>query len=141
LPFERPTLSPQLKAQAVQRINQNLESLAAGKKVAADEIERAKEQLKNYPTSLPYYSNLLADDRGNILVFLTDSDNSTKVEFMAFSQSGKFLGKCRFILPQGVSLRVDGRKQMAIRNGWLYALILKDVSGKKQVQLARFKFE
>lgn len=141
LPIERPTLNPELKAQAVQRINSSLDSLAASKKASAEDIERAREKLKEYPTALPYYLNLLTDDRGNILVFLADPDNSAKVEFVAFSQSGKFLGKCRFILPQGMSLRVDGRKQMAIRNGWLYALILKDVSGKKQVQLARFKFE
>lgn len=141
LPIERPVLNPELKAQAVQRINSSLDSLAASKKASAEDIGRAREKLKEYPTALPYYLNLLADDQGNILVFLADPDNSAKVEFMAFSQSGKFLGKCRLILPQGVSLRVDGRKQMAIRNGWLYALILKDVSGKKQVHLARFKFE
>jgi hypothetical protein len=141
LPIERPTLNPDLKAQAVQRINSSLDSLAAGKKASVEDIARAREKLKAYPTALPYYSNLLTDDRGNILVFLADPDNSAKVEFMAFTQSGKFLGKCRFILPQGVSLRVDGRKQMAIRNGRLYAMILKDISGKKQVQLARFKFE
>jgi hypothetical protein len=141
LPIERPALSPELKAQAMKRISQNLDSLAASNKVAPDEIERAREKLKGYPTALPYYSNLITDDQGNILVFIADPDNSAKVEFMAFSQSGKFLGKCRFIPPQGVSLRVDGRKQMVIRNGRLYALILKAISGKKQVQLARFKFE
>jgi len=30
---------------------------------------------------------------------------------------------------------------MAFRDGRLYALIHKNVSGKQQVQLARFKFE
>jgi hypothetical protein len=141
LPIERPILNAELKAQAVQRIRQNLDSLAADRKAAPDEIERARDKLKDYPTELPYFSNLLVDDQGNILVFLTDPDNSAKVEFMAFSQSGMTLGRCRVILPQDVSLRVDGRKQMIIRNGWLYALINKNVSGKKQVQLARFKIE
>jgi hypothetical protein len=140
LPIGRPRLNPELKAQTVQRISQDLDSLAASKKAAPDEIERARDKLKDYPTALPYYSNLLTDDQGNILIFLTDPQNS-RVEFMAFSQSGKSLGKCQVILPQDVSLRVDGRKQMTIRNGRLYALILKKVSGKKQVQLARFKFE
>jgi hypothetical protein len=88
-----------------------------------------------------YYSNLLTDDQGNILVFLADPSDSENVEFMAFSQSGKVLGKCRLALPQDVSLRLDLRKQMIIRDGWLYALIQKNVSGKKQVQLARFKLE
>lgn len=141
LPIQRPTLNPEQKAQAVQRISQSLDSLAAGKKASADEIERAREKLKEYPTALPYYSNLLTDDQGNILVFLTNPGNSAIVEFMAFSQSGKALGKCRITLPQGVSLRLDGRKQMAFRDGWLYALIHKNVSGKEQVQLARFKLE
>jgi hypothetical protein len=90
---------------------------------------------------LTYYSNLLTDDQGNILVFLTDPSNSENVEFMAFSQSGTALGKCRILLPQGVSLRLDRRKQMVIRNGWLHALIHKNVSGKEQVQLARFKLD
>jgi hypothetical protein len=141
LPIQRPTLNPEQKNEAVQRISQSLDSLAADKKVSPDEIERAREKLKDYPTALPYYSNLFTDDQGNILVFLTDPLNSANVEFMAFSQSGNALGTCRFTLPQGVSLRVDGRKQMAIHAGWLYALIHKNVSGKEQVQLARFKLE
>ncbi len=141
LPIPRPSLSPEQKAQAVQRISESLDSLAAKGKYPADEIERAREQLKDYPSELNYYSNLLADDEGNILVFLTDPANSGNAEFMAFSQSGKVLGTCRLILPQGVSLRLDGRKQMAIHDGWLYALIRKNVSGKEQVQLARFKME
>jgi hypothetical protein len=141
LPIQRPTLNPEQKNEAVQRISQSLDSLAADKKVSPDEIERAREKLKDYPTALPYYSNLLTDDQGNILVFLIDPLNSANVEFMAFSQSGNALGTCRFILPRGVSLRVDGRKQMAIHAGWLYALIHKNISGKEQVQLARFKFE
>jgi hypothetical protein len=141
LPFQRPTLSPEQKAEAVQRIVQSLDSLAANKRVAPDAIEKAKEQLKDYPSEVTYFSNLLADDQGNILVFLTDPSDSGNVEFIAFSQSGKVLGKCRLALPQDVSLRLDRRKQMVIRNGWLYALIQKSISGKKQVQLARFKLE
>jgi hypothetical protein len=94
----------------VQNISRNLDKLAAGKKAPADEIERAKEKLNDYPTALPYYSILLADDQGNILVFSTNPDNSAGVEFLAFSQSGKLLGTCRFALPPGVSLRLDGRK-------------------------------
>jgi hypothetical protein len=141
LPFQRPTLNPEQKAQGMQRIRQSLDSLAADKKVSSDEIERAREKLEEYPTALPYYSNLLIDDQGNILVFPTNPDNSANVEFMAFSQSGKVLGTCRITLPQGVSLRLDGRKQMEFRNGWLYALIHKNVSGKEQVRLARFKME
>ena len=141
LPIQRPALNPEQRAQAVQRISQGFDSLAASKRVSTDEIERAREKLKDYPTALPYYSNLLIDDQGNILVFLTNTDNSANVEFIAFSHSGKPLGTCRFTLPQGVSLRVEGRKQMAIRDGWLYALIHKNVSGKQQVQLARFKLE
>jgi hypothetical protein len=141
LPFQRPTLSPEQKAEAVQRISQNLDSLAANKRVAADAIEKAKEQLKNYPSEVTYYSRMLTDDLGNILVFLTDPANSGIAEFMAFSQSGKMLGRCHLALPQDVSLRLDRRKQMAIRDGWLYALIQKNVSGKPQVQLAKFKLE
>jgi hypothetical protein len=141
LPFQRPTLNAEQKAQGMQRISQSLDLLNADKKVSSDEIERAREKLKEYPTALPYYSNLLTDDQGNILVFLTDLVNSANMQFMAFSQSGKVLGSCRLILPQGVSLRLDRRKQMVIRDGWLYALIHKNVSGKEQVQLARFKME
>lgn len=141
LPFQRPTLSPEQKAEAVQHIIQNLDSLVANKRVAPDAIEKAKAQLKDYPSEVTYYSSLLADDQGNILVFLTDPSESENIEFMAFSQSGKVLGKCRLDLPQDISLRLDLRKQMAIRDGWLYALIQKNVSGKKQVQLARFKLE
>jgi hypothetical protein len=141
LPFQRPTLSPEQKAEAVQRISQNLDSLAANRRVAADAIEKAKEQLKDYPSKVTYYSSMLTDDLGNILVFLTDPANSANVEFMAFSQAGKVLGKCRLALPHDVTLRLDRRKQMAIRDGWLYALIQKNISGKQQVQLARFKLE
>jgi hypothetical protein len=141
LPIQRPTLSPEQKDQAVQRISQSLDSLAANKRAPADAIERARERLEDYPAELQYFSNLLADDQGNILVFLTGSANSANAEFMAFSQSGKVLGKCRLALPQDVSLRFDRRKQMTIRDGWLYALIQKNVSGKQQVQLARFKLE
>lgn len=141
LGMPQPALTPKLRAQAMKRIDSNLDSLAARNGVPADEIARGKEKLKDYPGALPYYSNLLVDDQGNILVFLNNSDNSPNIEFTAFSQSGKELRTCRLILPQDVSLRVDGRKQMFIRNGFLYALINKDVSGKKQVQLARFKLE
>jgi hypothetical protein len=51
------------------------------------------------------------------------------------------MGTCRLALPQGITLRLDRPKQMVIRNGWLYALVHKDIAGKKQVQLARFKIE
>jgi hypothetical protein len=97
--------------------------------------------LKDYFAERPYCSNLHADDQGNILVFLTNPANSANVEFIAFSQSGKALGPCCLTLPQGISLRPDGHKQMAIRDGWLYALIHKNAFGKKQVQLTRFKIE
>ncbi len=141
LPMQHPTLSPEQKAQAVQRINQSLDKLADSKKVPNDEVEQARGKLKDYPTELPYYSNLLTDDQGNILAFLADPANPANPEFMVFSQSGKALGKCRFTLPQGVSLRTNGRKQMAIRDGWLYALIRQYVSGREEVRLARFKLE
>ncbi len=141
LPLQRPALNAEQKAQAVQRINQSLDSLAASKKASIDEIERVRGKLKDYPAELPYYSNLLTDDQGNILVFLADPADSANPKFLAFSQSGKALGTCRFILPQGEALRIDGRKQMAIRDGRLYALVRKSVSGKEQVQLARFKLE
>jgi hypothetical protein len=141
LPIPRPALSPEQKAEAVQRISQNLDSLAANKRVAADAVAQAREQLKDYPSDITYYSNLLTDDQGNILIFLSDPSNAANVEFMAFSQFGKVLGRCRLALPPDASLRIDRRKQMAIRDGWLYALIHKNVSGKAQVQLARFKLE
>lgn len=141
LPIQRPILSPELKERAVQRVSKNIDSLATSGKVPSGEIERGREMLKDYPTALPYYSNLLVDDQGNILAFLTDSENSGNVDFMAFSQSGKVMGTCSLALPQGITLRLDRPKQMVIRNGWLYALIHKDISGKKQVQLARFKIE
>lgn len=141
LPIQRPTINSEQKAEAMQRISQGLDYLASSKKVSADEIKRAREKLKEYPTTLPYYSNLLIDEQGNILIFLTNRDNSANVEYMAFSQSGKALGTGCFILPKGVSLRLNGHKQMMIRNGWLYALIHKNVLGKEQVQLARFKLE
>ncbi len=141
LPIRRPMLNPEQKAQAVQRISKGIDSLAASGKVSSAEIARAREKLKSYPTELPYYSSLLADQQGNILVFPTDPGNSGNMEFMAFSQSGKTLGSGRFTLPQGMYLRANGRKQMVFRDGWLYALINKSVSGKNQVQLARFRID
>lgn len=141
LPIRRPMLNPEQKTQAVQRISKGIDSLAASGKVSSAEIARAREKLKSYPTELPYYSSLLADQRGNILVFPTDPGNSGNMEFMAFSQSGKMLGSNHFTLPQGVYLRANGRKQMVFHDGWLYALINKIVSGKNQVQLARFRID
>ena len=141
LPIQRPILNPELKMQSVQSVSKNIDSLAGSGRVPPDEIERARGMLKDYPTALPYYSNLLIDDQGNILVFLTNPDKSSNVEIMALSHFGKALGTCRLALPQGVSLRLDRPKQMIIRDGWFYALIRKNVSGKEQVQLARFKLE
>jgi len=62
--------------------------------------------LKGYPAVLPYYSNLLVDDQGNILVFFSNSDNSANVEIMAFSPVRKALGSCTLSLPQGVLIHV-----------------------------------
>lgn len=140
LPIQRPALSPEQRAQAMQRISQSLDSLAAGRKAPDNAIERARQQLKDYPSEVTYYSNLLTDDQGNILIFLTKPNDPANLEFMAFSPTGKVLGTCRLILPQDISLRLDRRKQLEVRDGWLFALIHKNVSGKKQVRLARFKF-
>jgi hypothetical protein len=141
LPIQRQTLNLELKMHAVQRVSKSIDSLAASGKVPPGEIERGRKKLESYPIALPYYSSLLVDDQGNLLFFLSDSINSIEPEIMVFSQSGKAMGTCRLALPQGITLRLDRPKQMVIRNGWLYALVHKDIAGKKQVQLARFKIE
>jgi hypothetical protein len=45
------------------------------------------------------------------------------------------------LLPWDAFLRLDRRKQLAIRDGWLQALIHENISGKTHVQLARFRLE
>lgn len=75
-----------------------------------------------FPDHLPYYYNLIVDDKSNCLFFIYSNENKDHV-FQAYSIEGKFLGESEF--------KIDGYDLMSklshfrFNDGYVYTLALK----------------
>lgn len=75
-----------------------------------------------FPNHLPYYYNLIVDDKSNCLFFIYSNENKDHV-FQAYSIDGKFLGESEF--------KIDGYDLMSklshfkFKDGFVYTLALK----------------
>ncbi len=60
------------------------------------QIEKLKDQ-DNYPDHLPYFTNLMVDSDGNILVFeFTEKGETNKFRVYSYDSNGKFLNRSSF---------------------------------------------
>jgi hypothetical protein len=76
-----------------------------------------------FPDYLPYYYNLILDDKNNCLFFIYTNNENEDYAFDAYSVDGKFLGKSEF--------KIDGYDLLSrlghfrFDNGFVYTLALK----------------
>jgi hypothetical protein len=93
------------------------------KKLDIDTAE-AEQILQNgyFPETLPYYYNLIADESGNILLFIYSNDDRYHL-FRAYTSDGKFLGESEFTI-EGYEL-LSGLGHFTFMNGFVYTLALK----------------
>jgi hypothetical protein len=104
-----------------------------------DNIDIYKD-IKNYYPYFPYYSNIITDDEGNLLVFEymnTDQKESNKFNVIAFDANGQKLARTSFVCDD-YDLSFSG-STFVISKGYVYAVAkLKNATGMP-LRLVRFK--
>lgn len=96
--------------------------------------------IKNYNPNFPYFSNIIPDDEGNLLVFeftnITDK-KSNSFNVIAFDNNGQKLARTSFIC-DGYILSFS-ESTFVISNGYVYAVArLKNTTGMP-LRLVKFK--
>jgi hypothetical protein len=76
-----------------------------------------------FPDHLPFYYNLILDEKNNCLFFVYTNEQNQDYAFQAYSMDGKFLGKSEFKI-DGYDL-LSKMSHFKFRNGFVYALALK----------------
>jgi hypothetical protein len=112
----------------------------------ADAIQQFQSQLnkvKNrdtYPKHLPYFSSLIVDSDGNILVFeFTKEDESNKFKAYAYDISGNEIGKSSFESGEYDLSYIPS--SFVYRSGQIYAVAKSKKGGKVPLRLVKFKPE
>jgi hypothetical protein len=96
------------------RLQKNGLDVAYAEKVKADGF---------FPDHLPFYYNLILDEKNNCLFFVYTNEQNQDYAFQAYSTDGKFLGKSEFKI-DGYDL-LSKMSHFKFRNGFVYALALK----------------
>jgi hypothetical protein len=96
------------------RLQKNGLDVAYAEKVKADGF---------FPDHLPFYYNLILDEKNNCLFFVYTNEQNQDYAFQAYSMDGKFLGKSEFKI-NGYDL-LSKMSHFKFRNGFVYALALK----------------
>lgn len=130
--IERINASPNLPESGKQRmLSQNRRLL--------DSVEKYKD-LKNYNKYLPYFSNVILDDEGNILVFeytSREEKQSNIFNVIAYDSNGQKLARTSFICDD-YDLSFSDSK-FVISKGYVYAVArLKNTTGMP-LRLVKFK--
>jgi len=100
---------------------QNLKERLIKKDIDPIHAEKVKEK-GFFPEHLPYYYNLIVDDKSNCLFFVYSNENQDHL-FQAYDLEGKYLGESEF--------KIDGYDLMSklghftFMDGYIYTLALK----------------
>ncbi|MBP1673117.1 MAG: hypothetical protein H6Q25_932 [Bacteroidetes bacterium] len=124
------------------------ENLMKMKKYSKDELEKIKKQYnsaalsfkekKNYPDHLPFFTSLIVDSEGNLIVFeYTKTDQSNKFRAYTFDPKGKFVCTSSF---QSDTYELNFEpNSMAFYQGFIYGVVFKKQCKDKCLRLMKFK--
>ncbi len=76
-----------------------------------------------YPDHLPYFYNMILDEKNNCLFFIFTNNKDEDYAFQAYSIDGKFLGQSEFKI-EGYDL-LSKMRYFKFRDGFVYTLALK----------------
>lgn len=111
------------------------------KKETADQVYKQLNSLKDrslYASHFPYFSSLIMDSDGNVLVFEFTKDKETnKFKAYAFDASGKEIGSSSFVSNSYDLSFVPST--FSFRNGYIYAVAIKNNGGKIPLRLVKFR--
>lgn len=110
-----------------ERLQKNDLDVAHAEKVKADGF---------FPDHLPFFYNLVLDDKNNSLFFIYTNNENEDYAFQAYSIDGKYLGKSEFKI-EGYDL-LSNMRSFKFSNGFVYTLALKH-SGDNLLQILKCK--
>jgi len=91
-----------------------------------------------YPKHLPYFSSLIIDSDGNILVFeFTKESETNKFKAYAYDNSGAEIGTSSFVSTDFELSFIPST--FAFSEGYIYAIATKKNGGKVPLRLVKFK--
>jgi translation initiation factor IF-1 len=76
-----------------------------------------------FPEHLPYFYNMILDDKNNALLFIYTNNENQDYAFQAYSLDGTFLGQSEFKI-DGYDL-LSNMNRFIFRDGYIYTLALK----------------
>ncbi|UCG27893.1 MAG: hypothetical protein JSV24_00620 [Bacteroidales bacterium] len=98
--------------------------------------------LSNYYPNLPYYSNVIIDNEGNMLVFeytRKDEDVDNRFAVIAFNNRGEKLAQTSFICTE-YELKISDAT-LKYHNGYIYAVCEEKGTDGIPLRLVRFKLQ
>ncbi|MEI8046117.1 MAG: hypothetical protein WCI92_01955 [Bacteroidota bacterium] len=123
------------------KINSNEKYTPAQKQ---ETIKQFKDQLWKmkdrslYPKHLPYFSSLIIDSDGNILIFeFTKEEVNNKFTAYAYDNTGNKIGTSSFISDTFDLSFIPSN--FAFNNGYIYAVATRKNGGKVPLRLVKFK--
>lgn len=123
------------------KINSNTNYSASEKQ---ETIKQFKDQLWKikdrslYPKHLPYFSSLIIDSDGNILVFeFTKAEETNKFKAYAYDNSGSEIGTSNFVSTDFDLSFIPST--FAFNKGYIYAVAIKKNGGKVPLRLVKFR--
>ncbi|NVO21068.1 MAG: hypothetical protein HXX13_15305 [Bacteroidetes bacterium] len=123
------------------RINNNPRLNQAEKKETIEQFKSQLPKIKDrslYPVHLPYFSSLIIDSDGNILVFeFTRDAGSNEFKAYAYDNSGKEIGSSSFVSDSYDLSFIPS--SFSFNNGYVYALAMKKKNEKMPLRLVKFK--
>ena len=122
-------------------VENNLELSEDDKKNIIEQYRQQIDKFKDndlYPKHLPYFSTLMVDSNGNILVFeFTKEEKTNRFRVYSFDTEGNFLCTSTFDAP-GYKLNLSGGT-FVFHNGFVYAVAEKENGGEIPLRLVKFK--
>jgi len=102
-----------------------------------DQLWKMKDR-SNYPKNLPYFSSLIIDSDGNILVFeFTKEAETNKFKAYAYDNSGTEIGTSSFVSADFEVSFIPSA--FAFGKGYIYAVATRKNGGKVPLRLVKFK--
>ncbi len=122
-------------------INKNEKYTQADKQQTIKQLKDQLWKIKDrslYPKYLPYFSSLIVDSDGNILVFeFTKKEETNKFKAYAYDNSGNEIGSSCFVAENFELSFIPST--FAFSNGYIYAVGIRKNGGKVPIRLVKFK--
>ena len=112
----------EIGAEEKEEYYQNFKEKLEKKGIDVSYAEKVKEE-GFYPDHLPYFYNMILDEKNNCLFFIYTNNEDEDYAFQAYSIDGKFLGQSEFKI-EGYDL-LSKMRYFKFRDGFVYTLALK----------------